>query len=411
MASIGRLSDVAEQNMQHFMSQSPWSARTVLGQMQQAVAARAELAGGMLILDESGVDKQGASSAGVSRQYNGRQHKVEQTQVGVYLSYAQGETWTWVDGELYLPERWFSPAYAARRAKAEVPPERVYQSKGALGWAMIVRAKAAGLPFVAVAFDSFYGHDAALRERCRERGLEYYADIHASTLVSLQPPQVGLPTSRKGPRPKHKQVLNTWAYRVEELVNHPDTVWRQVVIRPDARGMLVADFATRQVWTVRPDGTLVAETLLLRRDKQRVVYTLTNAPFDTPLETLARRKSQRYFIERAHQEAKSELGFDHFQALKFRAWEHHLALTLLASWFIAETRLDWTRDLPRDPSLAADYAMGRLPALSVANVRELLRAALPLPTLSPLHAAHLVVKHLDNRTRSRRSRLRNRSGP
>jgi SRSO17 transposase len=165
----------------------------------------------MLILDESGVDKQGASSAGVSRQYNGRQHKVEQTQVGVYLSYAQGETWTWVDGELYLPERWFSPAYAARRAKAEVPPERVYQSKGALGWAMIVRAKAAGLPFVAVAFDSFYGHDAALRERCRERGLEYYADIHASTLVYLQPPQVGLPTRRKGPRPKHKQVLTPFS--------------------------------------------------------------------------------------------------------------------------------------------------------------------------------------------------------
>jgi SRSO17 transposase len=395
MANIGRQSDVAEQNMQHFMSQSPWSARMVIEQMQQAVAQREELVGGMLMLDESGVAKQGTRSAGVSRQYNGRQHKVEQSQVGVYLSYAHEETWTWVDGELYLPERWFSPAYAARRVKAEIPTERVYQSKAALGWAMIARAKAAGVPFVAVAFDSFYGHDASLRERCRQADLEYYADIHANTLVYLQPPQVGLPTSRKGPRPKHKHVLNTFAYQVQELVTQPDTVWQPVVIRPDARGMLVADFATRQ----------------LRRDGQRIVYTLTNASHDTPLELLAFRKSQRYFIERAHQEAYSELGFDHLQALKFRAWQHHLALPILASWFIAETRLDWTRDFPRDPSLATDYAIDRLPALSVAYIRELLRAALPLPQLSPLQAAHLVIQHLDNPTRSRRSRLKNRSSP
>jgi SRSO17 transposase len=63
MANIGRQSDVAEQNMQHFMSQSPWSARMVIEQMQQAVAQREELVGGMLMLDESGVAKQGTRSA------------------------------------------------------------------------------------------------------------------------------------------------------------------------------------------------------------------------------------------------------------------------------------------------------------------------------------------------------------
>ena len=42
---------------------------------------------------------------------------------------------------------------------------------------------------------------------------------------------------------------------------------------------------------------------------------------------------------------------------------------------------------------------------------DLLRAALPLPVLSPLAAASLVVEHLDNRTRSRKSRLLNRAGP
>jgi len=45
-----------------------------------------------------------------------------------------------------------------------------------------------------------------------------------------------------------------------------------------------------------------------------------------------------------------------------------------------------------------------LPDLSVANVRSMRRAALPLPDLTADRAAALIVEHLVNRTRSRRSR-------
>jgi len=57
-----------------------------------------------------------------------------------------------------------------------------------------------------------------------------------------------------------------------------------------------------------------------------------------------------------------------------------------------------------------DILMDVLPELSVANVCELLRAALPLPQLSPEQAAVLVMSHLDNRTRSRRSKLKRQRG-
>ena len=60
----------------------------------------------------------------------------------------------------------------------------------------------------------------------------------------------------------------------------------------------------------------------------------------------------------------------------------------------------------RDPTLLEQYEVDVLPMLSVGNVRELLRAAMPLPQLSTQEAAALVVEHLANRTRSRRSRLR-----
>ena len=105
---------------------------------------------------------------------------------------------------------------------------------------------------------------------------------------------------------------------------------------------------------------------------------------------------------------KGELGWDEFQAVKYLAWEHQLALIILASWFIAETRLDWMKRFERDPALLAQYEIEVLPLLSVSNVRELLRAAMPLPQLSIQEAATLVAKHLTNRTRSRKSRLRKR---
>lgn len=175
--------------------------------------------------------------------------------------------------------------------------------------------------------------------------------------------------------------------------------------------MLQADFARLRVWTVRPDGTLRQEWLLIRKDPAQITYSLSNAPEYTPLLTMAQRKSQRYFVERSNQDAKSELGWDEFQGIKYRAWQHHLAFTILASWFITETRLEWAENNPRDPFLLEQYQTDVLPNLSVANVRTLLRAVIPLPRLSPLEAAALVVEHLDNRTRSRKSRLHQLSEP
>jgi len=58
----------------------------------------------------------------------------------------------------------------------------------------------------------------------------------------------------------------------------------------------------------------------------------------------------------------------------------------------------------RDPQLAQEFELKVLPTLSVANIRELLIATMPLPELSPDQATQLVVKHLVNRSRSTRSR-------
>lgn len=137
---------------------------------------------------------------------------------------------------------------------------------------------------------------------------------------------------------------------------------------------------------------MVEDWLLMRWEGSKF-HTLSNAPLDTPLTIMTAHKLQRYFIEPSNQEAKSGFGWDEFRTTRLLAWEHQLALTILAHWFITQNRLEWARSYSPDP------------ALSVANVRAMLRAARPLPQLTIRQAVDLVVKHLNNRLCSRKSRL------
>ena len=416
IANIGRQAGISEQNMQHYISESPWSGPTMIKQVASEIAGHAYFArGSMLLLDESADDKAGKVSVGAGRQYNGRRGKVDLCQVGVFLSIAKQGINCWIDGELFLPEDRFSDDCADLRSRVGIGKERHFQTKPELGFALIQRAQAIGMPFEAVACDGFYGRSFAFRRKLAAADIEYYADIPANTQVYLSQPVIGVPTrtpDQKAGRPAtNPQVLSPSAYRVDQLREHPSVHWHTLTLRPSERGQLVADFARLRIWTVQDDLTVTEEWLLIRRDGKKHTYSLSNAPTDTRLATMALRKSERYFIERSNQDAKSEFGWDEFQATKLTAWQHQLAFTILAQWFIVETRLDWEARCARDPQLLHHYEVDVLPALSVANVRTMLRAALPLPQLSIAEAADLVVKHLDNRTRSRKSRLPVFSGP
>ena len=63
---IGWEAGVEGQNIQHFMSESPWSDEAVCRQVQDELKARPELlSGGVLVVDESADEKaSGSGSAG-----------------------------------------------------------------------------------------------------------------------------------------------------------------------------------------------------------------------------------------------------------------------------------------------------------------------------------------------------------
>ena len=412
IANISRTAGVPEQNMQHYISESPWSGTELIKQVRSEIVCHPHFAeGSVLILDESADDKAGELSVGAGRQYNGRRGKVDQCQVGVFLTIAKNGMSCWIAGEPFVPEQWFSDAYADKRKRVGIPDERSFATKPELGWQLIERMLGEGVPFDALACDELYGRSFWFRSQLDGAGIEYYADVPANTRVYLSPPQIGIPTNKRGPKATKPRVLTPQPVRVDQLRNHPKVLWQTITLRPSARGTLSADFTRLRVWTVQDDLTVTEQWLLIRRNGKTHTYSFSNASLLTSLPTMALRKSQRYFIERSNQDAKSEFGWDEFQAIKLNAWEHQLAFTILAQWFITQTRLDWEEEYAQDPELLRHYEVDILPALSVANVRTLLRAALPLPQLSPSEAAALVVKHLDNRTRSRKSRILNHSGP
>lgn len=380
------------QNIQHFISNSSWDAGSPIWQVQKEIVYNPYLQeGGVLILDESADQKASAKTAGAGRQYNGRLGKVEMSQVGTFLSFVhpQNNLWTWVDGELFLPESWFTKDKADERKRLGIPEDRKFATKIELGWKMIQRVKENGLPFEIVACDSLYGRKAWFRSEMHQAGLLYMCEVPSSTYVCLTP----------------KEQADTRKLTVGEIAKDRATVWQTVTVRPTERGMLTADFAVLRVSTDR-DAEAVEWLVIRKRSDGKICYALSNAPADAPLARLAHWKCVRYFVERSIQDAKSEAGWADLRAQKYRAWEHHLALTVLATWFIAETKLNWRHQYPPDPALTVELEVDRLPSLSMANICMLLRAVLPLPQLTPEEAIRQVARHLFNRTQSRKSRMK-----
>jgi SRSO17 transposase len=147
--------------MQRLLTSARWDADGLRDDVLGYVVEQLGDPGGVLVVDETGFLKKGTKSAGVQRQYSGTAGRIENCQVGVFLSYASRSGRALVDRELYLPKEW--AADAARRAEARVPEQVAFQTKPQLAQQMLARAVAAQVPAGWVTADEVYGGDARLR--------------------------------------------------------------------------------------------------------------------------------------------------------------------------------------------------------------------------------------------------------
>jgi len=181
--------------MQAFIGQSPWCIAPLLHHHQQLVAQTLGEPDGVLLLDESGMPKQGQHSAAVAPQYCGALGKVANSQVGVYLAYASRKGYTLLSGQLFVPECWFADDHVAMRDEVGLPAGLSFKTKPELAVDLVQDLM--GRKVVPVrwpAADALYGDSPAFRDRVAALGLWYFTAVACTTLIWRRAPAVIIPT-------------------------------------------------------------------------------------------------------------------------------------------------------------------------------------------------------------------------
>lgn len=82
--------------------------------------------------------------------------------------------------------------------------------------------------------------------------------------------------------------------------------------------------------------------LIVRRELNSpgtLKFSLSNASAKTSMTKLAQMQAQRFWIERAFQDAKSHIGMAQYQARQWPSWHRHMALVMMAMLFMLQARL------------------------------------------------------------------------
>ena len=330
--------------MQRFLTESPWDDDLVTGHLQEYLGPRLEHAEAVWVLDGSDFPKQGRKSVGVARQYCGRLGKVANCQAGMFLAYISPLGRALVDKRLYLPESWTSDS--GRCDAAGVPAERRrYRSKTELALEMVARAlERDHLKAGWVAGDDAFGMSPSFRNGLAALGMRYVLDVPAGFTAWPTEPEWTSPAYQGCGRPRKPKLVGgqrqTMAERSDEL---PQDAWREITVAQGSQGPRTYSFSAQRV---RPTSKRKPDEIhwaVYRRnlDGSEPRYYLSNAPEDTPLETLAYVSGSRWRIETEFETEKSDVGLDEYETRTWAGWHHHVALCLLGGAFLLSLQQAW----------------------------------------------------------------------
>lgn len=359
-------------SLQYFAGQSPWEVEPLVAVHQRLVGESLGEADGVMLIDESSVVKKGQDSVGVAAQYCGSVGKIANGQVGVYLGYASRKGYSLMEGQLFMPDEWFDEIHAERREACGVPEDLEYQTKPEIGLKLLEKAqKRGGVTFAWVCADELYGDSPASRDGIAAMGKWYFTEIKATTPIWRTTPKVHVPRwSGHGRRPTHLRLRhpNQHPIPAKQLAHRiPKTDWIPAVIKEGSKGPIVCEFAFLRVTESRKNLPGPHLWLIFRRslaDPTEIKYYFSNTPADIPLSELVRLSGMRWPIETTFEEAKGEVGLDHYEMRSWLGWHHHMLLVSLAHHFLVRLRIRY---------------QGKAPALTIYQVRLLLATVLPLP--------------------------------
>ena len=319
--------------MQRLLASADWNPGLVRDDLRAYVVEHLGDPGAVLVVDETGFLKKGTTSVGVQRQYSGTAGKVDNCQVGVFLAYASAKGRAFIDRELYLPERWTEDPERCKAAR--VPEEIGFGTKPELAQLMLERALDAGVPAAWVTADEVYGGSPTLRQWLEGRGLWHVLAVKCTELLAVDGPQ--------GP-------VRTSAEQLAAAV--PAEQWIACSAGHGAKGRRLYDWA--RVELAVPAGPGMARWLLVRRSRRdgELAFYACYGPAETSLLGLVRVAGTRWAVEEGFQQAKTEVGLDHYEVRRWPGWYRHITLALLAHAFLVVTRATATGDRAKGDAAA-----------------------------------------------------------
>jgi SRSO17 transposase len=308
--------DVTPYGLQQFLYRAEWDADEVRDDLRDYVVEHLADERAVLIVDETGFVKKGTQSAGVKRQYSGTAGRIENCQIGVFLAYASRHGHPFLDRALYLPEEWTDDHERCRRAG--IPDDVKFTTKPNQAWEMLKRVVEHEVPFEWVTADSIYGDYRSIRLWLETLPTGYVLAVSAKEYVTRDWQQ----------------------HRVGDLLAKlPTEGWTRLSAGDGAQGPRLYDWFLMPLMDPLIDGW--KRWLLVRRrltETTDLTAYACFAPQDTPLSTLVQVAGHRWEIEAAFEEAKGEVGLDHYEVRSWTSWYRHITLACLAHALLAVVR-------------------------------------------------------------------------
>ena len=345
--------------LHHFISESPWDSFAVMDSVARKVQETLSINPPIscqttskgLILDESGWEKSGKKSVGVARQYIGQVGKIANGQVGVFASLCNGEQVGLLQGRLYLPHEWVDDKKRCNKAGIPVS-EQIYRTKPELA-VEILQTIPSQITYDWVGGDCIYGNSLVLRQYLYKQKQSFVLDVGEDLGVYLQKPSIYIPTKKDGRgRMPSAYVCDEKPIILKNLIKDiAEKDWHIITHRQGTKGDLVRKAIIMDVHIWKQERGLQIESVQLiistEIDGSEIKYSLCyNIESKMPLEVALFRQMQRYWIERAFQNVKEQLGLHQYQVRSWKAWHHHIALTLMALHVILQIQIENKDEMP-----------------------------------------------------------------
>ena len=294
----------------------PGDDEVIIGRCRSTWETRLEHPEGVWVLDGSDFPKQGRKSVGVARQYCGRLGEGGQLPGGDVPGLCQ-PVGTGIGGQGAVSARELD-LDKDRCEAAGVPEDRQgYRSKTELALEMVGRAQERGhLKAGWVAADDAFGMSPSFREGLAALGMWYVLDVPSGFTVWPPEPAWTSAEYQGFGRPRKPRLRDgqrrTMEQRSDEL---PEEAWREITVAEGSQGPRSYLFSAQRVRPTsrRKPGEIHWAVYRRNRDGSEPRYYLSNAPEDTPLETLAYVGGSRWRIETEFETEKSDVGLDEYE--------------------------------------------------------------------------------------------------